>query len=155
MAKTHGMSRTLTYRIWATMIQRCENPNDRKYKYYGGRGISVCEHWHKFENFCADMGVKPEGMTLDRMNNNGNYRPRNCRWTTYKEQNNNCRPKSCGLQKQRWFRAWCKDKMCQFFSNNQNKFAKQHGLNRRCIGYCLRGKQKIHKGWIFRLVESN
>ena len=93
-ATTHGQSNTNTYRIWQGMIYRCSNPNLRIYKYYGGRGITVCERWHEFENFLQDMGERPKGLSIDRINNDGNYEPGNCRWATTSEQaSNQRRPK--------------------------------------------------------------
>lgn len=82
--------KTPTYISWAEMITRCENPKKKNFKYYGARGISVCERWrHSFQNFLADMGPRPEGQTLDRWpNRTGNYEPGNCRWATWKEQHN-------------------------------------------------------------------
>lgn len=92
----HGHSshdnRSPTYRSWHMMLQRCTNPNALNYRNYGGRGIIVCERWNNFCNFLEDMGVRPEGMTLDRYpNNNGNYETGNCRWATPKEQIDNRR----------------------------------------------------------------
>ena len=146
----HGMTGTPTYHSWCGMIQRCENPNNSRYKDWGGRGIKICERWHDFRNFFVDMGVKSSGLTLDRINNDGNYEPDNCKWATRKKQNNNKRPNSyCGLCPQRWFKAWHKNKMREFISNNQNKFAKQHKLSLGNINQCLHRKRKQHKGWKF------
>jgi len=83
-----------TYITWANMIQRCTNPNHDAYHHYGGRGIKICERWMNFQNFLQDMGERPEGLIIDRKNNDGNYEPGNCRWVTYKVNANNRRPRS-------------------------------------------------------------
>jgi hypothetical protein len=96
---THGAASlrpyTAEYRAWMAMKTRCLNRNTKAFKDYGGRGITICPRWlDSFENFLADMGKRPDGLSLDRMNNDGNYEPGNCRWATRREQRLNCRPKA-------------------------------------------------------------
>ena len=89
---THGLSQHKLYETWQGMLKRCRNPNYREYAYYGGRGITVCERWEKFENFYADMSsTYAEGLSIDRLDNNKGYGPDNCKWATIVEQNRNKR----------------------------------------------------------------
>lgn len=90
--RTHGMTEAPEFSTWMRMRQRCTDPRNISFKLYGGRGITVCDRWREsFEAFLADMGTRPEGASLDRIDPNGNYEPANCRWATPTEQCNNKR----------------------------------------------------------------
>lgn len=91
-SQTHGLSEHYLYQTWATMKQRCVNPNHAKYYLYGGRGITVCDEWkNSFVKFLDDMGDRPKGHTLNRIDNDGPYCKDNCEWQTYSKQNSNRR----------------------------------------------------------------
>ena len=97
--RTHGMSsygttRTPEYVTWGMMRKRCNNKNDARYNDYGGRGITVCERWNSFENFLADMGPRPKGFSIERVNVDGNYEPSNCKWIPWRDQSKNRRHKT-------------------------------------------------------------
>jgi hypothetical protein len=101
-APIHGHTRrstgkSPTYQSWLAMINRCTNPKFKQWKDYGGRGINICPGWVYFENFLADMGERPTGTTLDRINVNGNYEPGNCRWADAVTQANNTRAQASKL----------------------------------------------------------
>lgn len=95
--EVHGLRHHPLYGTWCSMIYRCENPQARAYQHYGGRGIRVCAEWHDVTTFItwieANLGPRPNRMTLDRIDNDGNYEPGNVRWATQKEQMANSRPK--------------------------------------------------------------
>lgn len=124
---THGMRKTLEYNVWATMKDRCFNKNAPNYKIYGKRGITICKRWEKFENFFTDMGKRPKGMSIDRINNNGNYEPENCQWATQKEQCRNTR----------------KNRMLTFQGKTlcMAEWAERLGINYKCLW------KRLNTGW--------
>jgi hypothetical protein len=138
-----------TKQAWRSTVQRCENPNRKDYKYYGGRGISVCERWHKFENFFEDMGIRPkQNLTLERIDNDGNYKPGNCCWVTRKKQNGN----TC---KQKFFIAFGPYGQIKV-AKNQHAFARFWNLRQAHINHCLSNQHKTHQGWEFEyLILTN
>lgn len=112
MASKHGCHNTREYFSWQNMKSRCNNPRNPQYHDYGGRGINFCEQWNEFAAFLADMGPRPEGTTLDREDNDGNYEPGNCRWATRKQQRRNMRTTKMvtlgGVTKP--FADWCDER---------------------------------------------
>ena len=104
-AVKHGLGGTPTYRTWYSMLERCRNPKNASYGRYGARGIEVCERWHDLQSFVADMGLRPDGMTLDRIDPNGGYEASNCRWALVIDQQRSKRNVRCSVEIARRIRA--------------------------------------------------
>ena len=120
----HGMSETPTYHSWESMIQRCNNINSCRYSHYGNRNITICKSWLKFENFLKDMGIRPEGLSIDRIDNDKGYYKENCRWTTQSQQTRNQRihtRNKTGIRGVCWVKQR-KKYLVQIMANNKNHF---------------------------------
>lgn len=123
----HGLSHSATWNAWAMMVQRCVNPACDSFPRYGGKGITVCDRWLRFENFLEDMGERPPEMTIERVNGERGYSPENCRWATRKEQ---ARNRSTNLLVEIGGVAKC-----------VAEWAEEYGINRKCV------YQRIRNGW--------
>jgi len=124
------------------MKQRCLNSNHKSYSDYGGRGIKICERWlESFENFLADMGVRPAGKTLERDEVNGNYEPGNCKWATYVEQGNNRRS----------------NVVVEFEGREQTvaEWAREIGVSRSALGFRLRNGWNIKEALTMKINHGN
>jgi hypothetical protein len=132
---TSALGATATYRSWQSMVARCTNPKSTSYGNYGGRGVTVCERWRRFSAFLEDMGERPEGLSLDRIDNDGNYEPGNCRWATNHEQrvNQRSRPITHGTWAgyQRGCRCdECRGGMRRYFLERRKQRLANHQLDR-------------------------
>lgn len=123
-----------TYSTWRSMLNRCERPAEQSYENYGGRGISVCEKWHLFENFLADMGNRPAGTTIDRIDVNGNYEPGNCRWATQTEQVRNRRTTKLEPHEPEQIR-WLSS-----LGYKQREIAKHFDISQRLVLFIVKGQ---------------
>lgn len=134
--KTHGMCRTRIYEVWCQMKGRCTNPNTSHYECYGGRGITICDRWiNSFENFYADMGDIPDGMSIDRIEVNGNYEPSNCRWASKPAQAQNTRATKLSMEKAREIRR------ARAAGETFSSLAKRFGVSEGSIGFVLKNEQ--------------
>lgn len=133
-------SRTRAYRAWTGMLRRCTNPSSKDWVRYGGRGITVCLRWHRFEDFLADMGPCPDDLTLDRINNEGNYEPGNCRWTTWEQQMLN-RRSICG-ERHPNAKLTANDVLCirqmAHYGATYRSIASVFGVSHANVGYIVR-----------------
>jgi len=145
--RKHGMHGTKTYCSWQAMKQRCVNP---VYENHHGRGVEVCEEWSDFEAFYKDMGVRPEGTTIDRIDNDGNYEPGNCRWASWKEQANNRRVNSTFRESE----VVSPDGVLfKIKKGGVKEFCIKHNLDPPCMVDVLNGKRMKHKGWEGRYFQ--
>jgi predicted XRE-type DNA-binding protein len=129
----HGMARSKQYRVWDSMIRRCHSPSHHAFKDYGARGITVCDKWKNFEGFIEDMGFQPEGLSIERINNDLGYSKENCKWATVTEQARNRRATKLN-----------EDKVVQIkilleTGVSQNKIASQFSVSRSNIGHIAQG----------------
>ncbi len=134
----HGKYKDSTFRVWQSMLDRCYNSNSSNYKNYGGRGIKVYRKWWKFKNFYKDMGDKPKSLTLERIDNDGDYRPSNCKWATRQEQSCNTRAKGYRWNKQR--QKW----EVQITANYQKIYIGLYNTEEEARKTYLEAKERYH-----------
>lgn len=137
MSKRNGKRRV--YRIWAAMLTRCNNPNFKQYKDYGGRGISVCDEWHDFENFFNDMGHPTTNRHgIDRIDNNGNYNKENCRWSLPVENSRNSRWTKLNIELAQEIRIRYKTE-----NITHKQLAIEYGVSKGAISHVLKNRHWI------------
>lgn len=151
MNTSHGWSGTATYESWKAMNKRCSNKNSPDYPDYGGRGIAVCPQWQKFEAFLADMGPRPEGMTIERNNNQLGYSKSNCKWATPVEQANNKRTNTmitCGGVT-KTLTQWCRE-MGLNYQTIQGRIQDKKWSPERAFTQPIKQTKRTHESYIHR-----
>jgi hypothetical protein len=137
---SHGSTRTPTYQSWRSMKARCYDKNSNRFQFYGARGIKVCDRWlNSFENFYSDMGERPDGMSLDRVDTDGNYEPSNCKWSTEIEQANN---KTTNLLFTDGEQVWSLMRWCDIFGKDYKHIWYKYRTCRIPIELLFDGKLK-------------
>jgi predicted XRE-type DNA-binding protein len=129
----HGMTNSKEYRVWDSMVRRCHSKSHHAFKDYGARGIAVCDKWRKFDGFIEDMGLKPEGMTLERIDNSIGYFKENCKWATMTEQSRNRRTTKLDADKVADIKKLIENGV------SQNAIANQFAVSRSNIGHIAQG----------------
>lgn len=157
----NGMSKTKIYSVYSNMKDRCYNANNHAYKNYGDKGVSLCDEWldktdgfMNFYNWSINNGYK-EGLTIDRIDENGNYEPNNCQWIT-KSKNTIKANKTCQHRKANKGTYYGISPNGEYYEfDNANEFARIHKLNAGNIRQVANGQKKTHKKWIFGFVKDN
>lgn len=154
----HNMYNTKLYGVYANMKYRCYNSNHKEFKNYGGKGVLVCEEWlNNFINF-YDWALNngyTSGLTIDRVNNNGNYEPDNCRWIT-KSLNTTYANKTSQHRKSNNGTYYGRSPDGEYFEfENANEFSKLHNLNAGCVRQVANNNKRSHKGWTFGFINDN
>lgn len=149
----HGQAKSRLYRIWCAMKKRCYDPKANNYRYYGGRGIVVCDEWKKdyvpFMEWAVSSGYK-DNLSIDRIDPDGNYTPENCRWVTMSVQNSNKNEFRCP---KRSIRVVCVETGSQY--NSITDAAEFAGVSRRAISACIHGRSKSSGGYRWKIVEKD
>lgn len=142
---THGLSKHPLVNTWAQMKARCDNPRAISFKNYGARGIKVCARWQSFPNFLADMGERPPGTTLDRINNDGDYEPSNCRWATLREQRASSRVRGERVRTARLTERMVREiRALRARGLTQQKIADLYDVDQTSVSALLNGRSWAH-----------
>ena len=160
LVEKHGLSEEKLYSVFHNMKDRCYNPKSKPYKNYGARGISICKEWLDIENgfiifynWALNNGYK-EGLTIDRIENDGNYEPSNCQWITLGE--NTAKSNKVSLRNVSKKESWAlSPEGIEYTFYNASQFGREHDLNDKCIRKVLQGTLKTYKKWTFGFIKGD